>query len=140
MPRQILELEQQVLEKLLAGDHPILVDLRRQLSHLQVAQRELTGSGFVTSFSIDASVVTSALLHKDFKFGDVTADIEGLEHGAGFLLYVRNGAIDALEGYSFEEPWPESVGQFRLSYMSGVSRSLDWLAKLSAEGGDSRVN
>ncbi len=126
MSRRILELERQVLEKLLAGDDPILVDLRRQLSRLRVTKRELTGSGFVTSFTIDTSAIARTLLHRDFKFGDVIADIEGLKYGAGFLLYVRNGAIDALEGYSFEEPWPESLGKFKLSYAGGAHRNLDW--------------
>ena len=50
------------------------------------------------------------------KLGDVIAKIPGLEHGAGFLLYVDNGSITALEGYTFEEPWPVVIDKFTLTY------------------------
>ena len=38
--------EQAALEKLLAGEHPILAGLRVQAEEARVASRELTGSGF----------------------------------------------------------------------------------------------
>ena len=53
------------------------------------------------------------------RIGDVYAEIPGLEHGAGFVLYIKDGYLDMLEGYSYDEPWPSSVEGFALHYSSG---------------------
>ena len=45
---------------------------------------------------------------------DVTVEIEGLRHGAGFVLFLGDGLLDMLEGYSYGEPWPSRVGRFSL--------------------------
>jgi hypothetical protein len=46
--------------------------------------------------------------------GDIGADIPGLAHGAGFVLFVRGGVISMLEGFSYDEKWPESISEFKL--------------------------
>ena len=37
------------------------------------------------------------------RFGDVSAEIAGLKCGAGFLVYVDDGKIQMLKGYSYDE-------------------------------------
>lgn len=109
------EFEQAVLDKLLAGDHEILAGLREQAAHARVTSREQTDSGFYCNFEVPADIPTLNG-SPDFELGDVDASVDGLEHGAGFLLFVRNGRISFLEGYSYEEPWPAKVKNFRLRY------------------------
>jgi hypothetical protein len=58
------------------------------------------------------------------RFGDVAAQVDGLKHGAGFLLYVMDGMLDAIEGYSYDEPWPEQIGAFSLAYMHEGTRDF----------------
>ena len=108
-------LEHQVMEMLLAGDNSVLDCLRRQASSARVSSRENTGVGFFCDFELpaDAPTVTGAA---NFELGDVDATIEGLEYGAGFLLFVRKGRMTMLEGYSYEEPWPSEVRHFTLTY------------------------
>ncbi len=54
---------------------------------------------------------------KRVRFGDVLADVEGLQHGAGFVLFVDDGLIVMLEGYSTaNEPWPTEIHNFALRY------------------------
>ena len=108
------EFEQAVLEKLLAGDHPVLAVLRAQAQAARLASREYTGAGFFLSFDVppDASLLPT----KDFHFGDVNAVVDGLRYGAGFVVFVRGGRLDTLEGYSYEEPWPKEIRGFKLSY------------------------
>jgi hypothetical protein len=110
---QLNELERSVLEKLLAGNGRVLSQLRKQLAVCDVENRELTGHGFFTTFAV-ASEAESASWSG--RFGDVIAQIDGLEHGAGFLLTVESGFLLSLEGYSFEEPWPTDVRAFTLEY------------------------
>ena len=119
------ELEQAVLDKLLAGDHPVLATLRQQMSQARLVKRENTGVGFYYDFEVDSSAPTVA---NDFHIGDVHAEIEGLAHGAGFVLFIRNGRISMLEGYTYDEPWPDQIRGFSLKY-TNPNRKAE-LAKL----------
>jgi len=108
--------EQAVLDMLLTGDHQALVTLRAQAEMAQLSNREYTGVGFFCSFDVppDAPIVTE---QGNFQIGDVHGELEGLEHGAGFVLFMRGGRLDTLEGFSYEEPWPPAVNHFTLTYL-----------------------
>jgi hypothetical protein len=71
-----------------------------QLESARVVTRENTGAGFFTTFEMTSAVppigVSSPL-------GDVGATIQGLVHGLGFLLWLKDGRIDQLEGHSYDE-------------------------------------
>jgi hypothetical protein len=109
------KLERAVLEKLLSGDDPLLSRLRSQAERATVSSREMTGAGFVVSFEIpaDAPILDGK---PSFHFGDVSATIDGLAQGAGFVLFVKKGRIDALEGYTYDEDWPEHIERFKLEF------------------------
>jgi hypothetical protein len=113
-------IEKSVLEKLLDGNFPLLNQLKLQVELCIVEKREFTGFGFYTSLSVPNNVPRKAGL--DIKFGDVIASIHGLSSGAGFLLYIKDGVIDMLEGYSYDEPWPSSTDNFILKYINGDKR------------------
>lgn len=117
-------IEDAVLKKLLAGNLPLLVQLQQQLEVCSVEKREFTGFGFYTTLVVPGNIPRSAGLN--IKFGDVIGDIPGLPSGAGFLLYVRDGVLDMLEGYSYNEPWPATIDDFALKYVKGEDR--DWIA------------
>lgn len=119
------DLERAVLHKLLAGDHPVLATLRQQFSQARLAKREYTGVGFYCDFEVDTDALT---LPSDFHIGDVSAEVEGLANGAGFVLFVRGGRISMLEGYTYDEPWPDRIRGFSLEY-SEPERKAE-LAKL----------
>lgn len=109
------EFENAVLAKLLAGDFPLLAQLRSQADRARLASREYTGAGFCCTFEIPPDVPL-LVQHPDFHFGDVNARIGGLKHGAGFVVFVRGGRLDTFEGYCYDEPWPEVISNFELSY------------------------
>lgn len=111
-------LESAVLQKLLDGDHPVLTILRNQMPGLSVKVRTNTGAGFFTEFSTAPASRPAPLPQGKARFGDVEATINGLKNGAGFLLYVEQGLLHILEGYSYEEPWPEQVREFSVRYSS----------------------
>jgi hypothetical protein len=108
-------LEREVLELLLAGDHPVLETLRAQAQRVQVVARKLSGVGFFTDFEVPADARTVAK-PRDFELGDVDAEIDGLAQGAGFVLFVRKGRLDFLEGFARGDRWPEALGAYRLRY------------------------
>ena len=112
--RQLTEFERSVMEALLAGDHAVLQALRSQLDSCKVTSREETGHGFFTRIAVEGEGVRVAGLSARIR--DVGAEIEGLEHGAGFVLVVVDGYLSCLEGFSYEEPWPRRIGRYVLRY------------------------
>ena len=130
--KNLTKLERRVLEMMLNSDNDILASLNRQLDSICVTSREVSSAGFFTHFYVPIDCKTSSVNSSvSFKFGDVCADIEGLKFGAGFLLYVENGYLKMLEGYSYDEPWPSDVQKFELSYING-NRDLSRLKDITA--------
>jgi hypothetical protein len=113
--RELTAFEAAVLDKLLVGDERHLAILREQRRVLRVSAREYSGVGFFTDFELppDAPRLEGA---PNIRFGDVDADIVGLSHGAGFVLFVDHGLMTMLEGYTYVGPWPDDVTQFSLRY------------------------
>lgn len=111
----VAPLERAVLEKLLYGDSKEYQILQKQCDDLLVSERKMTGVGFFTRFFLPSEV--AKLPNKaSFQIGDVAADIEDLKHGAGFELFIKNGQIYMLEGYTYDEPWPRDIRGFKLYY------------------------
>lgn len=93
------ELERQVVMSMLTTGGETAGTLKRQLTDSKVIDRKFTGAGFYTRFEVAGDVPRisdGALRH----FGNVAADIDGLQHGAGFVLHIRKGIVYSLEGYS----------------------------------------
>lgn len=107
------ELEQAVLDKQLAGDHPTLGVLRIQAESARVVERRKTGVGFFCDFEVEAGAPT---VEGDFQISDVHGELAGLDHGVGFVLFVRSGRLSMLEGFTFDEPWPQRIRDFELEY------------------------
>jgi hypothetical protein len=115
-------LEREVIATILAPEHPVMYALRRQFERCHVTAREMTGVGFFTTLAMATHVPPAPVKPGRMHLGDVTATIEGLEHGAGFVLFVRDGVLDTLEGYSFDEPWPDVIVLYEVS-AGGVMHS-----------------
>ncbi len=79
------------MQALLDGEDAILSILREQLEATVVVNREMTGVGFFTTFAASDDVRRAD--DRSFKLDDVVANISGLAHGAGFLLYVEHGVL-----------------------------------------------
>ena len=120
-------LEREVMQKLLDGDDLVLAILREQLNVTTVSERKMTGVGFYTNFLV-RSDARHASENPSFEIGDVIAQIPGVKHGAGFLLFVRDGALSFLEGFTYDVPWPEHIAEYQLSYVKG-QREWDCVRK-----------
>jgi hypothetical protein len=109
----LTDLENAVLTMLLRKPDEPFNTLRQQLRHATVSGREFTGVGFFTEFALrrDSPVCRDL---PDMALGDVGANVPNLEHGIGFVLFVRGGALSTLEGYTYDEPWPDNTDGFAL--------------------------
>jgi hypothetical protein len=107
--------EEQVMNAVLEGEDSALRILRDQLRISKVAKREMTGVGFYLHFEVPKIAPRLPGYPDLIVNNDIQAELEGLAHGAGFVLWVKKGAIDQLEGYSYEEQWPKEIAGFKLS-------------------------
>ena len=123
--KDFTELERAVLSKLLDGGHPVLAQLRSQLRGCRVTRREFSGVGFFTTLEVNKDAPRVG--DKTIRIGDVVADIEGLAHGAGFVLFIDHGKITMLEGFTYDEPWPDTIRSFTLSYTRDWQKLADAL-------------
>jgi hypothetical protein len=115
MSDELTPLEREIIATLLAPDHPVTQALRQQLVGCRVASREFTGHGFFSTLLVTDGVAAAPVARKRLALGDVSANIDGLEHGAGFVLFVREGVIAVLEGFAYDELWPDGVKRFRIT-------------------------
>ncbi len=85
--------------------------LREQLKSAGVKERNITGAGFFTDLDIPSSVRRLSKRNK-FRIAEVSADIEDVKDGAGFLLLMEDGALNQLEGYTMAlEKWSPREGE-----------------------------
>jgi hypothetical protein len=104
-PHEMLGLIERLMRLLLTGDDPLCSVLRAQHEASQVVDLELTGVGFFANFEVPADAARCS--PSNFVGGNAAIDIEGVEHGAGCVLFVRDGVLCFLEGYVYSGEWPE---------------------------------
>jgi hypothetical protein len=111
---------------MLEGPDEILAVLRGQFEAARLKGREKSKAGFATSFEVPEGVKR---LPPDstFTIEDVEAEVERLENGVGFELFIEKGVMDRLEAFTYEEAWPEPLGKFSLYYHGGEERNFDSL-------------
>jgi hypothetical protein len=109
------EVEKRALEMLLAGEDDRLAVLRSQLKGVSVARRELSGAGFFTHLSVPAHL--PRVPSKQLVIGDLYSEVAGLQHPAGFLLFVTDGTLDLLECFTVDDQLPETATLYRHYYV-----------------------
>jgi len=122
---QATPLERKIVNALLAGEHPVLAELREQAAHLSVRSREKTGVGVFTNFEVDRAGA-APIRRNRVVLGDGVISTPRLQHGAGSALFVENGYISTLEVFTYDEPWPDDIDDAELTY-TRVPRDLSIL-------------
>jgi hypothetical protein len=120
---ELTHLEKTVVQMLLEGEDAALALLRTQFANASVRSRKMTGVGFFSEFALPENTVRIPG-EPSFKIGDVNGTAANVKHGLGFLLYIADGALKALEGYTYDEPWPKEIENLKLSYTKGRTRDL----------------
>jgi hypothetical protein len=113
-PGLLSPLEHEVIATLLRPDHPVLEALRLQFARCEAAARELTGVGFFTELSVPIDAAPAPVRPGRLTLNGVAAEVDGLKHGAGFVLWIENGMLATLEGFSYDGPWPETSNGYSL--------------------------
>jgi hypothetical protein len=105
-PAEVLALVSRLVPVLLGGDHPAHAALREQFSHARIREVEMTGHGFYVDFDVPDNAPLA--VPPTFAGGNAEIALEGASAGAGCVLFVRDGRLATLEGYTFgNEGWAE---------------------------------
>ena len=75
--------------------------LEAQLLTATVLRRENTGAGFYTQIYVECGSV--AAVGGERRRNGPRAIVDRLEHGMGFILWLKEGFADCLEGYCYDE-------------------------------------
>lgn len=99
---------EQVLPRLLDGEHPTLALLRAQLVGSTVSSVELSGVGFFAHLTVPPDLPIAD--PPRIVGGDAQIALSGVEHGAGCVLFVDDGRLSMFEGFTFGgEEWSEAA-------------------------------
>ena len=126
--------EKAVMDKILFGEDSNLAILREQYKDASVIEREFTGVGFYSTFQTSPKSPRLEIKHS-IQLCGVIGQIDELPHGVGFVLFIKGGVIDCLEGFTYGDvKWPEYFAKFSLSYVDGEIRNMEYLkAKVRAK-------
>lgn len=114
-----MPLIQQGMALILEGDDARLAVLRNQLASASIKSLEVSGAGFFAGFEWAVSPEALAGVSRA-AIGNVSIQTPDLEHGGGLILFLKDGRLDALEGYTFgASEWSEPLSSFTLSLFPG---------------------
>ncbi len=106
------ELEKQIIQQFL--DDKCLELMKRDINFdlININYRELTGAGFITELE-DCKELKVAYTTQSYKWGKLGAKLNS-NIDTGYLIYVENGYLNTIEGYTYCEAWPNEVSQIEI--------------------------
>src|SRR4051812_41902021 len=92
-------LEKQAMDAILSGSEPWKTQLRMQLKYLRVRERHDTGAGFYTYFALSPGASRVQIPPHLYSVPpQAFAEHSDIPGGSFFLLWLKDGYIDFLEG------------------------------------------
>lgn len=111
------ELANIVMEMLLRGDDTVLTILREQYKSARIVSEKCNNAGFYITYQINDAPIIPNEYNRTFQIGDLNGLVDNINGAVGFVLFVKNGYIIMLEGYTnILDQWPESDSQIELQY------------------------
>ncbi len=103
--------ERALVESILEKDAP---EYKQHLRHISVCKRESTGVGTYVYFEYLENTPIDTTDSKTIG-QSMYIEIEGLDGGAGSILYIDKGHITMLETFSHcSETWPSNISRFEI--------------------------
>lgn len=117
------------MDVLLAGDDEVLATLRRQYEVANIVEENPDGVGFFIYYEVPDGSLRLRTARQSFTIGDVDGRVADVEDAVGFILFVMDGFVSSLEGYSLAlDSWPTRNDEIVLYYRSGGERDFATLA------------
>ena len=108
------QFEREVMEMIAKENPKYEAKIMAQYENAHVTGREFTGHGFFTNVEV-TDPADSLGEGYDNQLGNLTVEFPGVKYGACFVLFIKNGFIEMLEGaVNGDDPWPEPITQYKL--------------------------
>lgn len=108
------QFEREVMEMIAKENPKYEAKIMAQYENAHVTGREFTGHGFFTNFEV-TDPADSLGEGYDNQLGALTVEFPEVKYGGGFVLFIKNGFIEMLEGaVNGDDPWPEPITQYKL--------------------------
>lgn len=112
-----VELANRVMEMILNGNEEVLSILREQYRNADIVSVENEEVGFYINYRVNKAVMVTDGYNGTFQIGDVDGTVDNIDGAVGFILYIKNGYLNMLEGYSnIIDKWPEEDYEIKLKY------------------------
>ncbi len=102
------ELESAIMEWFIKN-YPVLVF---QMNNAKVIERDYTGVGFFITLKSSKDLPPLRLYGNPIEGPLIQS--EQLSHGAGSILFIKDGYVDVLEIFAYGETFPENIQEFQL--------------------------
>lgn len=125
MATELEELSHSVMAMLLVGDDEVPATLRRQYEVASIVEENPDGVGFFIYYEVPDESLRLQTKRQSFTICDVDGRVADVEDAVGFILFVMDGFISSLEGYSLTlDSWPTKNDGIVLYYRGGGERDF----------------
>ncbi len=100
------KLEQELLKHFLKKEN-IKFSNQFNFEKIKVSKRNITGVGFLTYIE-KTNLLRIIEQKKSFKYGKIGAKLN-YDIEVGFLIYIDEGYIMTIEGYTYDVAWPNKI-------------------------------
>ena len=102
------EFEKIIIEDIIQTYPEHAEKLARQYNSAIVTKRTVNSPGFYTNYEI-GDKTASLGDGVDLQLGENQWNVNGMKYGSDYILWIKNGFISSLEGFSYGEPWPAKI-------------------------------
>jgi hypothetical protein len=88
--------------------------LRSQIGSLEIASRDHTGVGLYANFSFPTPDIVPRILSPSTPYPGPGFTSPKLEHGAGSVVWCRDGLLSCIEIFSYSDDYPREAFDFTL--------------------------
>ena len=107
---KITEIEKTVIQKMLADRELKPIRSTVNFDAVKVSDRHFTGHGFMSDFepSMEVKLFDNKV---SLRWGKVGARLNASKLDTGYLIYIDNGYLVTVEGYTYGDRWPDQIDQ-----------------------------
>jgi hypothetical protein len=107
------ELEKAVIERMLADRELRPIRSTVDFEKVTVSDREFTGAGFLTEFerSQELKLFDDGV---SLRWGQVGARLNASKIETAYLVYIDDGYLTGVEGYTYGDEWPNQIDRMEL--------------------------
>ena len=104
---RFIEMEKEVIRLILQENSKWSYLLQ---DNFMITKREFTGVGFYTDFYKKVIKIRKFENARISTVGGILNE----KIQVGFVLFIEEGQLDVLEGYTYDEPWPEKITAYKI--------------------------